>query len=106
MVGALRAVAQGTQGPIRRLLEQRGIPYRSFFIVNMIKINADRALLDELAAREDVARIDANPQVRGGIPERPALNGMLRQSEQQSLGVEWNIARSERSPGLDHGISR
>jgi hypothetical protein len=36
VVNSLRTVASRTQGPILSLLQQRGIPYQSFFIVNMI----------------------------------------------------------------------
>ncbi len=65
---ALRTVANRTQGPILDLLKQRGIPYQSFYIVNMIKVTGDRNLMEELAARSDVARIDANPYVRTALP--------------------------------------
>src|ERR1035437_9752519 len=64
VVNSLRTVASRTQGPILSLLQQRGIPYQSFYIVNMIKVTGDRNLMEELAARADVARIDANPRVR------------------------------------------
>jgi hypothetical protein len=50
---ALRAVADRTQGPILSLLKERGIPYQSFYIVNMIKVTGDRGLMEELAARTD-----------------------------------------------------
>ena len=64
VVNSLRTVANRTQGPILSLLKQRGIPYQSFYIVNMIKVTGDRNLMEELAARNDVARIDANPLVQ------------------------------------------
>jgi hypothetical protein len=64
----LRAVADRTQAPILSLLKQRGISYQSFDIVNMIKVTGDRNLMQELAARNDVARIDANPLVKNGMP--------------------------------------
>ena len=48
VVNALRTVAGRTQGPILGLLQQRGIPYQSFFIVNMIKVTGDRRLMEEL----------------------------------------------------------
>lgn len=88
VVGALRTVAARTQAPILRLLEQRGIPYQSFYIVNMIKITADRELLEELAARPDVAQIDANPQVRSAIPQQTGID-----STNVTPGVEWNVRK-------------
>jgi serine protease AprX len=88
IVNALRTVAGRTQGPILSLLQQRGVPYQSFFIVNMIKINGDRKLIEELAAREDVARIDANPLVHTALP-----NPDGKQTIFQPQGVEWNVAQ-------------
>jgi len=84
----LRAVASSTQGPILDLLKQRGIPYQSFYIVNMIKVTGDRSLMDELAARDDVARIDANPLVRTALP-----NPHGKVSPNEAQGIEWNITR-------------
>lgn len=84
----LRSVADRTQGPILSLLKQRGIPYQSFYIVNMIKVSGDRSLMEELAARSDVARIDANPLIKNAIPN-PEGKAMAFQSQ----GIEWNVAR-------------
>src|ERR1035438_2019909 len=51
---ALRAVAERTQAPMRKLLQERGISFQSFYGVNMIKITASRDLLFELAGRNEV----------------------------------------------------
>ena len=88
VVNALRTVAGRTQGPILSLLQQRGIPYQSFFIVNMIKITGDRNLMDELAARNDVAHIDANPLVRTALPNMDGKPLSI-----QPDGIEWNVAK-------------
>src|ERR1039457_5332601 len=69
VVNTLRTVAARTQGPILSLLQQRGVAYQSFYIVNMIKVTGDRNLMEELAAREDVARIDANPTIHNRSEE-------------------------------------
>lgn len=88
VVNALREVANRTQSPILALLQQRGIPYQSFWIANMIKVTGGRDLLEELAARDDVAQIDANPYVRSAIPV-PA-NGV---ESSQPAGIEWNVTK-------------
>ena len=88
MVNALRTVADRTQGPILSLLKQRGIAYQSFYIVNMIKVTGDRNLMEELAARSDVARIDANPLVKTALP-----NPDGKVSADEAQGIEWNVAR-------------
>lgn len=87
VVNALREVADRTQAPLRNYLQQRGIPYQSFFIVNMIKVTGTQALMRDLAARADVARIDANPYVRSLIPVKTGI------SADAASGIEWNIER-------------
>ena len=84
----LRTVANRTQGPILDLLKQRGIPYQSFYIVNMIKVTGDRNLMEELAARKDVARIDANPLFKSSLP---SPEGKVENLE--ATGIEWNVAQ-------------
>jgi serine protease AprX len=88
VVDTLREVASRTQAPIVALLNKRGIPYQSFWVVNMIQVKGNRALIDELAARADVKQIDANPQVRTNLPA-PAAVG----APDQLNGVEWNVVK-------------
>jgi serine protease AprX len=87
VVNALRAVADRTQAPILAFLEQRGTHYQSFYIVNMIKVTGNRGLMQELAARSDVGRVDANPQVRSRLPV-PTTTGSKHDDPPT---VEWNI---------------
>src|SRR5438045_2612548 len=56
--------AARTQKGIRSLLDSRGVTYQSFWVVNMIIANADRALVQTVAARPDVARVDSNRVTR------------------------------------------
>lgn len=87
VVSALRTVAARSQSPLRSFLEQRGIPYQSFYIVNMIKVTGDRNLMTRLAARADVSRIDANPHVRTALPIPTGIDPAATER------VEWNINR-------------
>src|SRR6266481_1675181 len=84
---SLREVANRTQAPIVALLRQRDISYQSFWIVNMIQVTGNRALLEELAVRADVKQIDANPYVRSALPVPTAFDTA------QPTGVEWNITK-------------
>ncbi len=88
VVDTLRSVAHSGQGPILAMLRERGIPYQSFYIVNMIKVTGDRSLMETLAARGDVASIDANPHVRTALPS-PTGNDTTFQPS----GIEWNVQR-------------
>jgi serine protease AprX len=87
VVNALREVADRSQAPLRNYLQQRNISYQSFFIVNMIKVTGNQSLIRDLAARGDVARIDANPHVRTLIP------AYSRVAADAASGIEWNITR-------------
>lgn len=59
----LYATAQRSQQAITAWLRERGVPYRSFYIVNAIWVKADRETALALAARSDVARLDGNPAI-------------------------------------------
>jgi subtilisin family serine protease len=64
----LRATALRSQAPLRAELEAAGASYRPFFIVNMLLVRGDRALLTRLAGRPAVAHIVGNPRVRQALP--------------------------------------
>ncbi len=97
---ALREVAERTQAPMRKLLQERGIPYESFYGVNMIKVTASRDLLYELAGHNEVTRIDANPRVQSSIPvpnlstpTGPNLSKQSQSTQQVTGTIEWNVSR-------------
>ena len=60
---ALWSKAQSTQAPLLAQLAARHIEHRAYYIVNLIWAKGDRNLALDLAARPDVARIEANPQI-------------------------------------------
>ena len=64
----LTAVAGRTQGPLLDLLSQRGIEHQAFWVANMIRVRGDLPLAEELAARDDVAYLHANPTVHFEAP--------------------------------------
>jgi len=88
VVNALRSVADRTQGPILNFLRQRGIAYQTFYIVNMIKITGNRALMEDLAARPDVAEIDANPHVHTALPQSTGYD-----VGHDTPTIEWNVQK-------------
>jgi len=57
---ALLNKAQTTQGSILQWLRERGLEYRSFYIVNAILVKGRREAAEALAARTEVARIEGN----------------------------------------------
>jgi uncharacterized repeat protein (TIGR01451 family) len=88
VVERLRQVAARSQAGLRALLDRRGADYRSFYVINALLVTGDRALALELAARPEVERIEANPQVR---LELPPSQPSLRPGE--ISGIEWNVLR-------------
>src|SRR5450759_4264980 len=70
---ALWQKAQSGQRPLLDWLSQRGIAYRSYYIVSVVVLTGDRALVMALAARADVARIEGNPHIRNAMP-RPVTS--------------------------------
>ncbi len=84
----LRETARRTQPALGEHLASLGVPYRSFYAVNLLLVEGDLGLALDLAARPDVARLEANPRVRQALPAtqpnrtRPSSPGL----------VEWNLA--------------
>jgi len=89
--------ARRSQASLRSWLDRRGIAHRDFFIVNALLIRGDRQLVEELARRPDVARIEGNPRIRVDLPEPNSLASIA--SAGSAAGVEWNIQRT-RAPEL------
>jgi subtilisin family serine protease len=83
----LREVANRTQAPIMRMLESMGVPHQSFYIVNSILVTGGRDVMQQLAARNDVAHIDANPHVKTPLPKPTGVD------TNQVDTIEWNITR-------------
>ncbi len=68
---ALRTAADASQADLRRRLAEAGVRFQSFYLVNMIEVESDRALAEELAARDDVALVAANRPARLADPRPP-----------------------------------
>ena len=83
--------AARTQAPLRAELEARGVGYQSFWAANMLVVTADRALIETLAARGDVARIDSNKPIRGIEPPELANFTVTPASPSAPNTVEWGV---------------
>ena len=84
----LRAVAERSQRALRAELDRAGVSYQPFYIVNMLAVEGDRALVSRLAARADVEKAVANPRVRQVLPPSQVLP-----QQRAPLAVEWGVAR-------------
>ncbi|GAB4255705.1 MAG: hypothetical protein Kow0027_22530 [Saprospiraceae bacterium] len=82
----LRQTAEKSQSGIRDFLQNMGIPYRTLFIVNALKVKGDRELLLQLAGRSDVAAVIDNPAIR---LERPFAEG----NDNNQRTIEWGLEK-------------
>lgn len=83
--------AEQTQAGIRAMLLAEGVGYQSFWIANMLVAEADRGLVQRLAERADVARVDSNRPARWIekpeiADERPASN-----VPESPDAIEWGV---------------
>lgn len=92
---SLRAVALRSQKPLATWLEDRGIAFQSHYLVNMLTVTGDRALLVALASRPEVARLEANPTVKAldplTLPEKSVAEDGASPGAATPQGVEWGI---------------
>ena len=80
--------AARTQIGLKNFLSSRGVTYQSFWVVNMLVATADRALVEALAARPDVARVDSNRPTRW--IEDPSIANFGVTPSDPSV-VEWGV---------------
>lgn len=83
----LLETAQRSQRPLIAALEQMGVEYRSFWVVNALWVRGDSHSVQALVSRADVAHLYANPSVKLDAPveQQPA--------PASTLAVEWNISK-------------
>ncbi len=83
----LQATAERTQSPLYPILDNRKALYQPLFLVNLIWVEGDLALIESLAKRSDVAHLAANPTVQFDqpVPENEAI-------DRRSGAITWGIA--------------
>jgi subtilisin family serine protease len=79
----LTATASASQRPLTALLAKEGVSFRSFWIVNAIRVRSGAKTLGMIAARPDVARI---------VPDRTYRVEQASRTADASA-VEWNVQR-------------
>lgn len=89
---ALRATADATQADLRAELTRAGVAFRPFYLVNMIEVDADRAVAETLAARADVALVAANRPSRLSRPE--TLDPEVRPLEASVVEASLDVVRA------------
>jgi serine protease AprX len=72
----LKEHAARTQAPLIKLLQSRGVPYRAFWVANVIFTRGGTSLVHNLADRSDVSAIEANDASKWIEDEKVAKAGM------------------------------
>ena len=83
--------AARTQVDLQAFLTAQGASYQSFWAANMIVATADRSLVESLAARADVARIDSNKPARWIEDPEVANYEVVPRSPNVPDTVEWGV---------------
>lgn len=82
----LQAVAQRTQAPLYPILAEAKALYQPLFLVNLIQVKGDLALIKKLAQRTDVAHLATNPMVKFDGPVEQQYSDVAMRGT-----VEWGI---------------
>ncbi|MDA0244988.1 MAG: S8 family serine peptidase [Chloroflexi bacterium] len=86
----LTAVANASQGPLLAQLQAQNLPHRAYWVTNAIWVRGEFALLPQLAQRDDVAYLHANPTV--SLPELPSVEEQVEQTL-ELLAIEWGVQK-------------
>lgn len=88
----LTAVAQQTQAPLLKQLDEMGVTaVRPYWITNMVWVRSDLNTVAAIAQRSDVATLYANPQVRLDVLPVPE-SGLKETAIGAVSAIEWNIS--------------
>lgn len=91
---ALQNKASQSQQSIKTYLDAQSITYESLFVVNLLKLKGDLALIKTLAERGDVSRILDNPSIAFSEPIRevtPAEKTLEWGLEQIGVDQVWQL---------------
>lgn len=84
--------AARTQAGLKEFLKSAGVSYQSFWAANMIVATADRPLVNQLAARPDVGRVNSNAPTRW--IEDPVVEkfGIATRELSTPTAIEWGVS--------------
>jgi len=85
--------AERTQGDLRTELDRLDVPYRPYYIINMIRVDGHRWLMSRFEGQPGIAQVILNPNVRE-YPRRIPFPGVLPDDGEDELpeGIQPNLA--------------
>ncbi len=84
---SLQQVSNHSQRALRAFLDAQGVPYRTYWIVNMLSLSAGADLIELLSQRQDVARIVSN----AAFPVDLGFESEVLPGEAASHGIEPDL---------------
>ncbi len=94
--------AERTQPPVREALKAAGLRYRSYYIVNMLKVEGEHSRMENFAHLLGVARVVRNPNVR---PYPFPFKMDYPDAPDNKAGVGWNIQQVKADQVWQMGIT-
>lgn len=88
--------AKRSQVAIQAWLKRNQVSFQSFYVINGLLVKGDRKLVDKLAGRADVERIEGNPRIDNKLP-KPNFAGVSQPDA--VAAVEPNITKT-RAPDV------
>ncbi len=85
---ALRQTADATQAGLRAQLDALGATYRAYWIVNMLAVTGNHAVLDAVLARSDVLEVESDRAFQAQL-EQP----LSPRAPAAPTGIEWNVSQ-------------
>jgi hypothetical protein len=94
--------AQRTQAPVRQALDEAGLSYRPFYLINMIRVEGAHRRIADFEHLPGVAQVMLNPNVRP-YPLHFELD--YSSASEEGQGVEWNISQTGADQVWKRGVT-
>ena len=88
----LKEHAARTQAPLIKMLRSRGVAYQSYWVANVIFARGGPSLISDLAARSDVAAIEANDASKWIENDTVAKTGVTK-GKKSPTAIEPGVAK-------------
>jgi subtilisin family serine protease len=98
---ALVETAEGSQASIRAELDELGVPYRPYYIINMVRVDGHRGLMGRFEGRPGVDSVILNPNVRK-YPRRIELP--YQNADLGAVSVQENLAAIRADAAWEAGV--
>jgi len=85
----LKSTADRTQAALRAELDSRHIAYESYWVANLLIVTGARSVVENIAARADVKRIESNAPFKGIDDPVNMSNAVITNDNPHT--VEWGV---------------